>query len=60
MMSLDNLVGRTPEHIEPDSRNLSRLLAAAKRNVTGTLVLVSVLILLVMIIAVATVRISRR
>ena len=32
-MSLDNLVGKTLEKIEPDSENIKRLLKAAERNI---------------------------
>ena len=32
-MSLDNLVGRTLEKIEPDAATIKRLLASAKRNI---------------------------
>lgn len=33
-MTLDNLIGRSLEAIEPDKHTIQRLLAAAKRNIT--------------------------
>lgn len=32
-MSLDNLVGRTLERVEPDAAGIARMLAAAERNI---------------------------
>lgn len=33
-MTLDNLIGKSLEHIEPDSAAIRRLLEAAQRNIT--------------------------
>ena len=38
-MSLDNLVGISLEKLEPDSRSIARLLAAARRNIADATIM---------------------